>query len=69
MVAWLNKFFLPGVYGKGGPISPYLFSLCAEGFSALLNDAEMDGRIQGSRYVQELLAQLTFCLQMIRCFS
>jgi hypothetical protein len=32
---------------QGDPISPYLFLLCAEGFSALLQKAENDGLIRG----------------------
>lgn len=31
----------------GDPLSPYLFLLCAEGFTALLTKAEMEGRIHG----------------------
>ena len=29
------------------PLSPYLFLLCAEGFTALLDQAESEGRIKG----------------------
>ena len=32
---------------QGDPLSPYLFLLCAEGFTSLLAKAEMDGSILG----------------------
>ena len=32
---------------QGDPLSPYLFLLCAKGFTSLLAKAEMDGRING----------------------
>ncbi|KMS98119.1 hypothetical protein BVRB_4g095640 [Beta vulgaris subsp. vulgaris] len=34
---------------QGDPLSPYLFLLCAEAFSALLSKAADDGRIHGAR--------------------
>lgn len=32
---------------QGGPLSPYLILLCAEGFSAMLQNAEMNGKLKG----------------------
>ncbi|BFG35644.1 hypothetical protein CerSpe_219180 [Prunus speciosa] len=32
---------------QGDPLSPYLFILCAQGFSSFLTQAERDGRLQG----------------------
>jgi hypothetical protein len=37
---------------QGDPLSPYLFLLCAEGFSALLQQAERDGKIAGVKVCQ-----------------
>jgi hypothetical protein len=34
---------------QGDPLSPYLFLICAESFSALLNKAEADGTLPGVR--------------------
>uniref|UniRef100_A0A8I7B954 Reverse transcriptase domain-containing protein n=1 Tax=Hordeum vulgare subsp. vulgare TaxID=112509 RepID=A0A8I7B954_HORVV len=36
----------------GDPISPYLFLLCAEAFSCLMNSAEQDGRLEGVKICQ-----------------
>ncbi|KAA3461612.1 reverse transcriptase [Gossypium australe] len=33
---------------QGDPLSPYLFLLCAEGFSTLLEDAKKNGRMRGA---------------------
>jgi hypothetical protein len=44
----LTDPFAPGRgLRRDDPLSPYLFLLCAEGFSALLQKAEEDGRIKG----------------------
>jgi hypothetical protein len=37
---------------QGDPLSPYLFLICAEGFSALLQEAEHDARIAGLKVCQ-----------------
>jgi hypothetical protein len=34
---------------QGDPLSPYLFLICAEGFSSLLNKAEVEGELEGIR--------------------
>jgi hypothetical protein len=34
---------------QGDPLSPYLFLLCAKGFSSLLNKAEVRGELEGIR--------------------
>ena len=38
---------------QGDPLSPYLFILSAEGFSALLQKAECQGKLEGIKICQE----------------
>jgi hypothetical protein len=38
---------------QGDPLSPYLFLICAEGFSALLNGAEVVGELEGIQICNE----------------
>jgi hypothetical protein len=56
---------------QGDPLSPYLFLLCAEGFSAFLTEAENAGRIRGVWICQNApsISHLLFaddCLLLVR---
>jgi hypothetical protein len=51
---------------QGDPISPYLFLICAEGFSSLLNKADLDGSLEGVRVCNEAPSFNHLCLQTIR---
>lgn len=53
---------------QGGPLPPYLFLICAEGFSVMLREAENGGRLRGIKIcnnapsVSHLLLLMTlFC--------
>ena len=66
---------------QGDPLSPYLFLLCAEGFSALLAKSKEKGRIKGvamcrnAPYISHLLFandSLLFCqvsLEEVQCVT
>lgn len=38
---------------QGDPISPYLFFICAEAFSSLLNNAEASGNMEGVKVCRD----------------
>lgn len=63
----MEKFHPSRGSRQGGPLSPYLFLICAEGFLALLNAAEEEGKLQGLPFVRMHRVLPTFCLMMTGC--
>jgi hypothetical protein len=50
----LTEEIIPGRgLRQGDPISPYLFLICAEAFSSMLNVAEKDGKLEGIKICQQ----------------
>jgi hypothetical protein len=49
---------------QGDPISPYLFLLCTEGLSSLLQQCEDRGKLQGIKNGRLGLLSPVYCLQM-----
>lgn len=45
---------------QGCPLSPYLFILCAEAFSNLLGQAEINKYIHGIKFGKELLSPISY---------
>lgn len=50
---------------QGDPLSPYLFPICAEGFSSLLQKAEEEGRLQGVKICRDAPSVSHLSLPMI----
>ena len=50
----LTEEIIPGRgLRQGDPISPYLFLICAEAFSSMLNKADTEGKLEGIRICQQ----------------
>ena len=53
---------------QGDPLSPYLFLICAKGFTLLLTKAEFEGRLHGLSVYRSALSITNLLLLMILWF-
>ena len=53
---------------EGGPISPYIFLLCADGFSSLINDVAKNQRISGVSICKGYKSHIYFLQMTVFCF-
>jgi hypothetical protein len=60
---FLTEVITPQRGLRQGPLSPYIFILCVEGFSSLLNRVEEEGEIEGIKIYVKVPQDLTiYCL-------
>lgn len=65
----LSEAFIPSRgMRQGGPLSPYLFLFCVEGFSALIKAAQQDNRLNGVSFGRDALT-LHICFLLMTASS